>query len=261
MKKVLIFSAFFYVQGISSQALADCPPSRIDQTVQVRHVYDGDTLQLSDGRKVRLIGLDTPEIHSKKRPIPAAIKAMGVTARKALISQLDASDWRIGLAFGMQAKDHYGRVLAHAYRADGQNIQASLIEQGLAIAFTTPPNDRKSPCYREHELRAQQLNLGIWSMPAYQLKTSFQLAPSSHGFHRLKGRVTDQWEGRNKLTLLLDGRVRLKIYDDNRANFSGHMLQQLNGKMIEVRGWLKPRKGKHPWSMVLRHPDAMTLQK
>ena len=57
----------------------------------------------------------------------------------------------IGLAYGNQRLDRYGRTLAHAYLPDGLNLQAWLIEQGHAIAFTTPPNDRMSDCYRQRE--------------------------------------------------------------------------------------------------------------
>ena len=40
------------------------------QAVSVRNVYDGDTLTLVDERRVRLLGIDTPEIKQKQPCIP-----------------------------------------------------------------------------------------------------------------------------------------------------------------------------------------------
>ncbi len=38
-----------------------------DELITVARVVDGDTLKLSDGRKVRLIGVDTPELHYSEK--------------------------------------------------------------------------------------------------------------------------------------------------------------------------------------------------
>ena len=46
---------------LSSSTYA-CPPDHIDARDRVAEVYDGDTVRLIDGRSVRLIGLDSPEI-------------------------------------------------------------------------------------------------------------------------------------------------------------------------------------------------------
>ncbi len=53
--------------GVRSQA-ASCLPDRIDETARVEWVYDGDTIRLADGRKLRLIGIDTPELGRKDTP-------------------------------------------------------------------------------------------------------------------------------------------------------------------------------------------------
>jgi len=49
---------------ISSSVLAavECPVDRIDLRAEVEYVHDGDTVRLADGRSVRLIGLNTPEM-------------------------------------------------------------------------------------------------------------------------------------------------------------------------------------------------------
>ncbi len=49
------------VQAYSVRA-SQCMPTQFDETVTLAHVNDGDTITLTDGRLVRLIGIDSPEI-------------------------------------------------------------------------------------------------------------------------------------------------------------------------------------------------------
>lgn len=271
LKKALFFSAFFcaceLLCATASVASNDCPPIKIHDSTRVKHVYDGDTIQLEDGRKVRLIGIDTPETFSRKHTIPADVKKQGEVAGRALRQQLAQADNRVSLMYGEQRNDHYRRTLAHVYLPDGKNLQAWLIRQGYGIAFTTPPNDRMSDCYRQLEQQAQQAKLGIWAMPRYQPKSSTQLEANSQGFHILKGRITDAWQSQSRVSLLLDGRVELRIYKNDLTNFNQYMLQNIKGKNIQVRGWLKSRSKKTNsttpvrFSMTLRHEDSMALQK
>jgi len=264
LKKALIFSAFFYVQPCSVYAFA-CAPRHIDESARVNYVYDGDTLQLEDGRKVRLMGIDTPEIFSRHGNIADDIKLSGERARAALQQQLSLANQRIGLAYGPQRFDRYRRTLAHAFLPNGKNIQAWLISQGYAIAFTTPPNDRMSDCYRQQELEARQHERGIWKLPQYQLKRSEDLDKSSHGFHRLQAKVTRIWQSRKKVTLFLDDNIELKIYNNDLPNFNVYMLNNLEYKNVQVRGWLRVKKmnqnsqNKVSFIMTLRHPDSIKV--
>jgi endonuclease YncB( thermonuclease family) len=263
LKKALIFSAFFYV---SFQAHAfDCPPQHIDEAVRVNYVYDGDTLQLEDGRKIRLMGIDTPEIFSRRGQVAADIKRQGEKARVVLQQQLGLSKQRVGLAFGPQRFDRYNRTLAHVFLPNGKNLQAWLIAQGYAIAFTTPPNDRMSSCYQQQEAHARKLKLGIWTLPQYQLKRTPQLNASSEGFHRLQGSVTRILKGHRRVTLFLDEKVEIKIHQYDLHNFNVHMLNNLAQKNIQIRGWLRSTgptnaaQNKSRFIMTLRHPDALKV--
>lgn len=265
LKKVLIFSAFFYAQVLVAESAAECPPPRIDESVKVEKAYDGDTLKLRDGRKVRLIGIDTPETYSRKRQIAADIREQGEAAHAALQQLLKQSGYQVSLAFGVERFDRYGRTLAHVYLPDGKNLQAWLISRGYGIAFTTPPNDRMSGCYRQQEMLAQQSQLGIWRMPQYQLKTVFQLNRDSQGFHRIEGTVTDIWQTAKHLTLLLDERAELRIYKDDLHNFDLHRLKNSRGQKIQARGWLRylgsKQKQRDRYRITLRHADSIQLQK
>lgn len=257
-KKALKFSAFFYVL-FSLNAYADiagCPPQRIDESAHVEYVFDGDTVRLSDGRKVRLLGIDTPETASKNGAIAADIKASGLEARAALRKILASQGMKVSLAYGQQRLDHYGRTLAHLFTVDGVNVQAQLIRQGFAIAYTTPPNDRLSSCYRQQEVLARQARLGIWLLPQYQLKYANKLDQAAFGFQRVQGTVTQFRKTESRITLTLDDSLDVMIYKKDWPNFSLHILSQLQGKQVRVRGWL--RKYKKRYQLNLRHTDALT---
>lgn len=268
LKKALIFSAFFYASFLFSFSLAlaagSCPPQHIDETARVNYVYDGDTLQLEDGRKIRLLGIDTPEIFSRKKVIPRDIKAKGEAARAALQKMLNTSKQQVSLAYGAQRFDRYKRTLAHVFLSDGTNLQAALIRQGYGIAFTTPPNDRMSRCYQQQEAKAIKAKRGIWALSQYQIKSVRALTQNSAGFHRLEGVVTRSWQGRRSVTLLIDDQLEVRIFNHDLANFNVYMLNNIKNKKLRVRGWLhlKDRKksaDKMLFTMNLRHPDAIKV--
>ncbi|RDH82513.1 MAG: hypothetical protein DIZ80_09510 [endosymbiont of Galathealinum brachiosum] len=264
LKKALIVSAFFYVSIFNALA-GNCPPQHIDESVRVNYVYDGDTLQLEDGRKIRLLGIDTPEVFSKHNVISEDIKLGGERAKAELQKQLSLVNNRVSLAYGPQRFDRYKRTLAHVFLPDGKNMQAWLIAHGHAIAFTTPPNDRMSDCYKKQEKQAIDLGLGIWELPQYQLKQASQLNKSSRGFHRLQAKVTRVWQSNHSITLFLDDRVEVKIYKNDLMNFNAHMLNNLEFKKVLIRGWLHVKKSdtqhknKISFIMTLRHPDAIKV--
>lgn len=272
LKKALFCSAFFYVlASITTPAFADsgaavlCPPQHIDQTARVNYVYDGDTLQLESGRKIRLIGIDTPEVHSRKHHIPADIKQQGLLARDTLQALLNRSSRHVQLAYGQQSQDRYGRTLAHVFLPDGSNLQAELIARGHAIAFTTPPNDRMSDCYRTQEQHARQQQLGIWRLPQYQVKHTQQTIGSLAGFQRLQGQVTEVTQSKSRIRLQLGPQLAVNIYKNDWVNFSLHRLLNLQGKTVRVRGWVKSVKHGSKtadtpprYRLTLRHRDALT---
>jgi endonuclease YncB( thermonuclease family) len=278
LKRALFCSALFYVlltapafadSGSNNPSGADepvlCPPQRIEQTARVNYVYDGDTLQLESGRKIRLIGIDTPEVFSRKHHIPADIKQQGLEARDALQALLNQSSRQVQLAYGQQARDRYGRTLAHVFLPDGTNLQAELISRGHAIAFTTPPNDRMSDCYRTQEQRARQQQLGIWQLPQYQIRYTQHTLGHLGGFHRLQGQVTEVTQSKSRIRLQLGPQLEINIYKNDWTNFSLHQLLNLQGKTVRVRGWVKPLKHSNKtadtpprYRLTLRHRDALT---
>ena len=135
-----------------------CPAEHINERVQVVHVYDGDTVKLTDGRRVRFIGIDTPELgHKEKSDQPFARRA-----RAALQDRLNSNNRILRLQYDKEHQDHYGRLLAHAFLETGENIAVPLLQQGLATTLVVPPNTWGAGCYQRQENEARCVSDGVY---------------------------------------------------------------------------------------------------
>lgn len=170
--------------------------------VTVVKVYDGDTVGLSDGQKVRLIGIDTPEEHDSDKLFEdarksgqniATIKAMGQKAHQF------TSRWVLGqtvrLEFDQERRDKYGRLLAYIYmpfphpslsslpragyivNVDGKKwyfINATIIQAGYATPMAIAPNDKHKAVFQSLYQQAQENHLGLWEKEIFS-KGSYRL--------------------------------------------------------------------------------------
>lgn len=227
-----------------------CPLEYVDEKVIVTHVYDGDTFRLKDGRKVRFVGINAPEIdHHGGQSQPYAVEA-----RKRVQALIGGG--AVQLRYAAERKDHYGRLLAHPYLPDGRSISQILLDEGLAVAIAVAPNLWHNDCYFEHEQKARLARRGIWSGDSLR-KQSRALRNGDQGFALLRGRVEKVAESRHSLWLELEGNAALQIRRDDLNYFGGQDLQALVGREVEARGWLTYHKNK--WHMSISHPSAIRL--
>lgn len=138
--------------GDSSETGAGVPPGVVDATVE--YVHDGDTLFLSDGTKVRLLGIDTPEIGENR-------ECYGDEATAELRRLLPEGTHVRALA-DVQPLDQYGRSLLFLYTDDDAQVNLQMIEAGFAEAVVLPPNVLLADELEAAEDRAQSAGLGIW---------------------------------------------------------------------------------------------------
>ena len=99
----------------------------IDRTAKVSRIIDGDTITLDTGEKIRLIGIDTPEVDQ-----PCSDAATAFASALTLNRTVD-------LEFDIDRHDRYGRLLAYVY-IDDIFVNGSLIKAGYARPFRFPPN-------------------------------------------------------------------------------------------------------------------------
>jgi len=233
----------------------NCPSDRIDEKVRVVSVSDGDTLRLSDNRRVRIIGINTPELSHQGRPADPLAQEASTYLQKLI----RASDHRVGLRLGDEPEDRHGRVLAHVFLANGQSVEAKMLEQGLASRVAIPPNVWGQDCFAQAENEARAAGRGIWALPAYRTPLEARNLPSDvTGYVLLQGRVENVGGSRHAQWINLDGGVALKIDHDLMPYFTDLDLKRLQGKRIEARGWLTRPGGKSP-RIRLTHPSMLHI--
>jgi micrococcal nuclease len=237
----------------------DTPPPQTADTERLtiaesRHLYvvekviDGDTIVVRGGGKVRLLGINAPEIaHRDQRAQP-----LGDEARQRLSGLLDAK--RVYLEFDAQRRDRYERLLAHVTLEDGLNINELLLREGLARALFLQPNMRYLQRYYDAEGTAMAGRRGIWSRPEFQIYPSTSAKRCVKRFCRLRGKVLKVKRGRSYTILQLSGKVQASIKNGYLPQFlaAGVDINRVEGTTVIVRGWLGERKGQY--SLQLQHP-------
>lgn len=257
LKKASLVGAFFVSVLFQMQAVALCRADRSLTQVDVARVVDGDTVRLVDGRSVRLIGLDTPELGRKGR----SDEPFAVVARQRLQALVDASGGRLGLMVGRQAKDHYGRTLAHLFGVGGENLEAALLAEGVGFFVAIAPNTRFADCHQAAEQQARLARKALW-------RRSPSISPEhirTTGFALVTANVERFERNRGGLWLVLQGPLVVHIPRQAAADFKERDLEQLVGRSVEVRGWVVDRKthGKTAqqarWMVRVSHPSMLRL--
>ncbi|QJA06202.1 nuclease [Thermosulfurimonas marina] len=114
--------------------------------VTVVRALDGDTVVLSDGKRLRYAGIDAPELHRKEGP-PEPL------AREAwLLNRQLVEGRRLRFEPAARRRDRYGRLLGYLFLPDGRLVSEVLVSRGLAFACFWPGAAR----YREHLLAVQR---------------------------------------------------------------------------------------------------------
>jgi len=147
--------------------------------VAVSHAYDGDTFKTDSGEKVRLLGINTPELARDDKPgQPLAGRA--TDELRALVQGKT-----VRLEFDKDRHDNYGRLLAHVYLRDGTWVNAHMIESGLAHAYTFAPNFLHTAALLDKERQARSAKRGIWNSDRFQLLQQDRVSEKHIGQFRL----------------------------------------------------------------------------
>lgn len=255
----ILAGIFLALATYAGEPVPACVPLAATQPARVVTVIDGDTLRLTDGRRVRLIGINAPELHDRDGEIePGAVEARHFASRFLGNSQ-------IRLTVGRVARDRYGRTLAHVWRADGVSLEAALLTAGLARFVAIPPDLEQLDCLRASERQARTRRAGLWASGEFLPRAVTALQAGENGFRLLRGRVSAVERSRSAWWVEIDGRVALRIAPADQRNFTFATLRDMRGREVEFRGWLVWRKagtrssGPHPpWQMGLRHPAALS---
>jgi len=253
-KRTLLAASFFCAWLAANSAAADCNSAHINATVAVSRVLDGDTVILTDGRHLRFIGLNTPELARDERPT----EPLAAAATQRLQHLLRPSP-HLQLQFGVERHDRYGRLLAHPFLPDGRNLSALLLREGLGFRIAVPPNLQFQNCYDAAEQQARQHARGVWHVAAFRTIPADQLARSDTGFRRVHGRISRVGESRTAWWLNMGRGFALRLPKKDRDSFD-IAPRQLAGKTLTVRGWVYYVERKGELRMNLRHPGMIEEQ-
>jgi micrococcal nuclease len=161
--------------GCTSGSPVGATPPAERETGHVVRVSDGDTLtvQLADRReRVRLIGVDSPELHAspkldrdaaRSRRSRRDIQAEG--ARAQAFAEKRLLGRTVALERDIQARDRYGRLLAYVWLEDGTLFNLELVREGWARILTKPPNVRHAADLLDAQRDARDARRGLWAEP------------------------------------------------------------------------------------------------
>jgi len=215
---------------------------------RIKKIYDGDTLLLMNGQKVRLLGINTPEVEGRNK----SSQAGGEEAKQWLIARLKKQ--KIRVETDVEKKDKYGRLLAHVFTEDKQHINLELVGEGLASINVYPPNLKYINELLKAEHQAEQKIKGIWGEEAYAIKLVENIKSGSFkGWQRISGTVKSVHHARKNSYLKFSDYFSLKIAKKSFKFFPE--LESYIGKKLEVRGWINRYKNKY--SLFVRHSSAI----
>jgi micrococcal nuclease len=122
---------------------------------------DGDTIDVTMGTQketVRFLGIDTPETHDPRKPV----QCFGQAAAAHTKALLEGKNVRLEPDPTNSDRDKYHRLLRYVYLPDGTLVNAELIRDGYAFAYTVFPLTKLDE-FRALEVQARETNRGLWA--------------------------------------------------------------------------------------------------
>jgi micrococcal nuclease len=133
------------------------------QKGRVVNVHDADTItvRLSTGsEKVRLVGIDSPELEDE-RP---EYRTFGFAARDYARSRIDGATVTLEPDSRQADRDKFGRLLRYVILGDGTNLNEELVRKGYARVFDRFSFDLKGE-FKKAEAEAKKESRGLWALP------------------------------------------------------------------------------------------------
>lgn len=214
--------------------------ARTIEYVNVTDVIDGDTIIISSGDKIRLIGVDTPELdepyYSEAKQY-MELKVLGKT---------------IGLEKDVSETDPYDRLLRYVW-LDDQMVNEDLVLSGLAVAKSYDPDTKYQDIFNDAEALAKKEKIGLWSlstMPSdLQIISYLDAGRYIDQFVTVEGTVVQatKIEGSGIIFLNFhdpyEGFFSVVIWEGDWANFPKSPDNLYDGKKVLVSGKIIEYKG------------------
>lgn len=217
---------------------------------RLEHVIDGDTLIVQADRRIRLLGINAPEIAHRQTPAEPG----GEQARSWLRKRLRKE--QITVEYDQEKRDKYQRELAYIFD-DNQLINAQLLANGLAVLTLRPPNLRYADQLITAQQQAETAQKGLWQKPRYQPLDADLLGQLEdyHGWRRWRMTPRKISPGGAYLDLIVSDSLKMRIHQSEQPYFNDPA--QWLGKRLEVRGWMS-RQGSQ-YAIRVYHPSSVIV--
>jgi endonuclease YncB( thermonuclease family) len=127
----------------------------LNRRCYIKRVIDGDTIELRDGKRVRLIGIDTPETVHPDLPV----QRFGLEASGYMKKIAEGQYCR--LEYEGKSTDYYGRLLAYVYTGSVM-LNKEMLDKGYAFVYTKYPFVRMKE-FLLVEQKARHMQRGLWN--------------------------------------------------------------------------------------------------
>ncbi len=170
-KALFFVISVFFIQGVICSGCSQTTDGKNYNysDIFVKRVVDGDTLVLEDNQRVRLIGIDTPEIHESAKLYRDSqrsgqgIKTIQELGRRSYEFTRELAEGKcVTLEFDVARYDKYNRLLAYVYLKDGTFVNAEIVKQGYASLMTIPPNVKYTDLFLKLYREAREDRRGLW---------------------------------------------------------------------------------------------------
>jgi endonuclease YncB( thermonuclease family) len=256
--KIIYVAALF----IFSASFIGCKSQLFNRKIQAQviEVIDGDTVKLADNKIVRYIGLDTPELHKRvgedwvDNPEP-----FGEEAKQFNESLVKGKS--VSLVLDVEQKDKYGRLLAYCF-VDNIFVNERILEEGLGMLYTRPPNVRYTEILVAAQKKARENQKGLWQ------GENFIYAKDAYKYINqmatVEGRVIKVAESSNVVYLNFGKNYKddftVVIFRSDLPSFiaAGISPARFKDKVVQVTGKIKEYNGPE---IIVRHPSQIEIVK
>ena len=259
MSKIRLYTVIMFATCLLVTGCGQGGAGAEDKEYLVRNVIDGDTIELANGRKVRYIGIDTPETMKRKgRGWIFDPEAFAVAAKE--YNRFLVSGKKVALEFDIVREDKYGRWLAYVYVGDTM-ANAELIREGYALLYTFPPNVKYMDFFLKAQEEARQDAKGLWG--ALEVISPDVAGDCAEKYRIVRGLVTNIHVSPRKIFLNF-GRDRERyltavIYSSNLPLFAKKGIDPsgyYRGKYVEVVGKIEDKNGPR---MIIDNPSQIKV--
>ena len=227
--------------------------------IKVVEVIDGDTVRLENGKVLRYIGIDTPELRKKVEdrwiysPAPFAEEAKEYN-RKLVEGRY------VRVEFDVKKTDEYGRLLGYIF-VDNTFVNAKLLEEGLAVLYTQPPNVKYVDLFVKLQKKARKEKKGLWG--SYKVIDASSAYKFIGQIRTVKGKVLSTYRSHNCIFLNFGKDWRkdftVVIFRKSWDYFKRKGIEPevfYKNKMIEVTGRIQEYNGPE---IIVNLPEEITV--